>query len=125
MWGPVAAGNGQPSRSDRWNADPTVRPAHGTTPRVAVMPHCQHVREVVCPHIQLALYSLEQEASSDLYVEKGYRQGRATANGGTTQPVMNTQQRFSITIWWCLPARREPAAMTKASTPHSSLRVEI
>ena len=46
---------------------------------VAVMPHCQHVRGVVCPHIQLARHSLEREqdseASLDLCVEEGYRQG--------------------------------------------------
>ena len=44
---------------------------------VAVMPHCQHVREAVCPHIQLAWPSLEREreASLGLFVEEGYRQG--------------------------------------------------
>ena len=44
-----------------------------------------------------------------------------TANGGTAPPVMNTRPRVTMVY----PARREPAAMTKASTPHSSLRVEL
>ena len=90
---------------------------------VAVMPHCQHVRGVVCPHIQLARHSLERklEASLDLCVEEGCRQGlqrkvqvvrlrqthraacRPPCHGerGTTQPMVNMRQRFSITTWWC------------------------
>ena len=44
---------------------------------LAVLPHRRHVREVVCPHIQLPLHPLEreQEASLDLCVEEGYCQG--------------------------------------------------
>ena len=44
---------------------------------VAVMPHRRCVREVVCPQIQLArhLLEFEQEASLDLCVEEGHRQG--------------------------------------------------
>ena len=44
---------------------------------IAGVQHRRHVREAVCPHIQLARHTLqrEQETALDLRVEEGYRQG--------------------------------------------------
>ena len=57
---------------------PCVKRVEQLRPKaVAVVPHRRHVREVVCPHIQLSQHPLEreQETALGLRVDEGYRQG--------------------------------------------------